>query len=163
MVENLLYAVIRFENFWRRASTALRGENQKIRLRAIMQMMSWKHPATFQLNRIKTLGSESIWNSQEARPDSAPCKEIEKSGSKRLCGLMSRIIKFRLNRIRTKGCEAMWRSQEARPHSAPGKKSQNQGLSDCSGQKYDGKALSSWASWSTTWTLESVLETFLSE
>ena len=39
-------------------------------------------------NRIRTVGCESISKSQEARPNSAPWKDIEKSGSERLCGLM---------------------------------------------------------------------------
>ena len=49
-------------------------------------------PTKFQLNRIRTVGRESISKFQKARPYSATWAVIAKLGTERLCARMSSII-----------------------------------------------------------------------
>ena len=73
--------------------------NRKIRLRAIVPTDIYYHPTKVQLNRMRNVGCELIWSLQKGRPQIALRKEIEKFGSKRLCGLMSSIILPSFNSI----------------------------------------------------------------
>ena len=63
----------------------------------VLSAKEWRHPAKCELNCIRILGCDLIGRSQEAHllrrtPHSTSWEEIEKSGSARLCGLMSRMI-----------------------------------------------------------------------
>ena len=88
-----------------------------------MRIDVWYHPTKFRLNRIRTVGCESIWRFQEARTYGAPPRGVGESDTERfadwvLAQSLNRRTRFQLNRIRTVGSESIWKFQEARPHSA---------------------------------------------
>ena len=104
----------RFEYFKGHASAAPSWGNRKIRFRAIPQSDVWYRSTKFQLNRIRTLGCESIWRLQQPRPRSA-------HGGNRKIGRRASVwtdvlydpAKFQLNRVRTVGWDSIWWLQEA--------------------------------------------------
>ena len=81
--------------------------NWKIRLRAIVCTDVEYHPNKFQLNRIKTVGCESISKFQDARRHSAPLggnRKIRDWATMRI-NVLCHYAKFQLSRPRNKEIE----------------------------------------------------------
>ena len=85
----------------------------------------WYYHTKFQLIRRNTVGCESIWKFQEARPKCTPCGKLENPTPSGCADY--RPAKFQLNRIRSVAWESIGISQKARPHSTSWKKIEKSG------------------------------------